>query len=89
LEDRTSACRRQYSSIKPATITPGTATRITEIFEEAGIPPGVLNLIIGSGSEAGDEIINHPSQSDFFHWFQRSRDTSLRTSIETRRQGSM
>src|SRR5690242_3955502 len=44
---------------KPATITPGTAVRITEIFQEAGIPPGVLNLIIGSGSEAGDEIINH------------------------------
>src|SRR4029079_605975 len=46
---------------KPATITPATAIRITEIFEEAGIPPGVLNLIIGSGSEVGDEIINHPA----------------------------
>src|SRR2546425_8865692 len=46
---------------KPATLTPGTATRIVEIFEEAGIPPGVLNLILGSGSDAGDEIINHPA----------------------------
>lgn len=46
---------------KPATITPGTATRIVQIFEEAGIPPGVLNLILGSGSDAGDEIINHPA----------------------------
>jgi aldehyde dehydrogenase (NAD+) len=44
---------------KPATITPATATRIVELFEEAGMPKGVLNLIIGSGSEAGDEIINH------------------------------
>src|SRR5258705_9603522 len=44
---------------KPATLVPGTATRIVEIFEEAGIPPGVLNLILGSGSEAGDEIISH------------------------------
>src|SRR5215813_13361405 len=44
---------------KPATLTPATAVRIVQIFEEAGIPPGVLNLIIGSGSEAGDEIINH------------------------------
>src|SRR4029078_1942198 len=35
--------------------------RITEIFEAAGIPPGVLNLVLGSGSEAGDEIINHPA----------------------------
>src|SRR5690348_6575049 len=32
---------------KPATLTPGTAVRIVEIFEEAGIPPGVLNLILG------------------------------------------
>ncbi len=46
---------------KPATLTPGTAVRIVEIFEEAGIPSGVLNLILGSGSDAGDEIINHPA----------------------------
>src|SRR6267378_2231087 len=46
---------------KPATLTPATGVRIVEIFEAAGIPPGVLNLILGSGSEAGDEIINHPA----------------------------
>jgi len=44
---------------KPATLTPATAVRLVELFDEAGLPPGVLNLIIGSGSEAGDEIINH------------------------------
>jgi aldehyde dehydrogenase (NAD+) len=44
---------------KPATITPATAVRITELFAEAGLPKGVLNLILGSGSEAGDEIVNH------------------------------
>ena len=46
---------------KPATLTPATAVRIVEIFEEAGIPPGVLNLILGSGSDAGDEIVGHPA----------------------------
>src|SRR5688572_29488606 len=46
---------------KPASITPATAVRIVELFAEAGIPPGVLNLILGSGSEAGDEIIGHPA----------------------------
>src|ERR1700741_534634 len=46
---------------KPATITPATAVRIVQIFEEAGVPPGVLNLILGSGSDAGDEIMNHPA----------------------------
>src|SRR5256885_12291001 len=46
---------------KPATLTPATAVRIVELFQEAGIPPGVLNLILGSGSDAGEEIINHPA----------------------------
>src|SRR5881392_2278332 len=46
---------------KPATLTPGTAVRIVEIFEAAGVPPGVLNLVLGSGSDAGDEIIGHPA----------------------------
>src|SRR5712691_4304617 len=46
---------------KPATLTPATAVRIVEIFERAGVPPGVLNLVLGSGSDAGDEIINHPA----------------------------
>ena len=46
---------------KPASNTPSTAVRITELLVEAGIPAGVLNLVIGSGSEAGDEIINHPA----------------------------
>ena len=46
---------------KPASLTPATAVRIVELFEEAGVPPGVLNLILGSGSDAGDEIIGHPA----------------------------
>jgi methylmalonic acid semialdehyde dehydrogenase len=44
---------------KPATVTPATAVRLTELFAEAGIPKGVLNLVLGSGSEAGDEIVGH------------------------------
>src|SRR5258705_2161927 len=44
---------------KPATLTPATGVRIVELFAEAGIPPGVLNLVLGSGSDAGDEMINH------------------------------
>ncbi|HEV2763282.1 MAG TPA: aldehyde dehydrogenase family protein, partial [Pyrinomonadaceae bacterium] len=44
---------------KPATNTPATAARLVELFAEAGVPKGVLNLVLGSGSEAGDEIVNH------------------------------
>lgn len=46
---------------KPASNTPATAVRIVELFKEAGVPDGVLNLVIGSGGEAGDEIVNHPA----------------------------
>jgi aldehyde dehydrogenase (NAD+) len=46
---------------KPATNTPATAVRLTEIFIEAGLPKGVMNLVLGSGSEAGDEIVSHPA----------------------------
>jgi acyl-CoA reductase-like NAD-dependent aldehyde dehydrogenase len=46
---------------KPASNTPGTAVRLVELFVEAGIPDGVLNLVLGSGGTVGDEIINHPA----------------------------
>jgi aldehyde dehydrogenase (NAD+) len=44
---------------KPAETTPATAVRVVEIFEEAGVPKGVLNLILGAGAEIGEEIANH------------------------------
>ena len=46
---------------KPATLTVETATRLVEILTEAGIPPGILNMVIGSGSDVGDEIVINPA----------------------------
>jgi len=43
--------------------TPESAHRITEILDEAGLPKGVLNLVHGLGSEAGDALVNHPGVS--------------------------
>lgn len=45
---------------KPATLTPVCATRLVHIFEQAGLPAGVLNLVTGSGMEVGDEIVTNP-----------------------------
>jgi alpha-ketoglutaric semialdehyde dehydrogenase len=45
---------------KPATHTPLTAMKIVQLFEEAGFPPGTLNMVLGSGGTVGDEIVNHP-----------------------------
>jgi len=46
---------------KPATLTPETAAAVVSIFERAGVPKGVLNLVLGSGSEAGAAILSHPA----------------------------
>jgi len=44
---------------KPASNTPKLAVKLVELFEEAGLPEGVLNLVIGSGSTVGDELLNN------------------------------
>ncbi|MBX3099551.1 MAG: aldehyde dehydrogenase [Salinibacterium sp.] len=46
--------------LKPASYTPLSAALWPEIFEEAGVPAGVFNLILGSGSTAGDALVKHP-----------------------------
>ena len=45
---------------KPATDTPACALELVKILEEAGIPPGVVNVVTGSGKEVGTPIIKHP-----------------------------
>jgi aldehyde dehydrogenase (NAD+) len=46
--------------LKPATDTPLCAARFIEIVNEAGFPPGVINMVAGSGTEVGTPLINHP-----------------------------
>ncbi len=46
--------------IKPAEDVPHTVTLLVEILEEAGIPPGVVNLVHGLGEEVGAAIVEHP-----------------------------
>ena len=45
---------------KPAEDTPACATALVELFDEAGLPPGVLNLVTGYGPEAGTPIVDDP-----------------------------
>ena len=45
---------------KPAQWTPGCAWTLAEILANAGVPAGVFNLVMGSGSVVGDTIVNHP-----------------------------
>src|SRR5262249_5305610 len=42
---------------KPATLTPLSALHLVQILEEAGIPPGVVNLVTGGGSDVGNAVL--------------------------------
>ena len=46
--------------LKPAEITPLSALRIGELALEAGLPPGVLNVVPGFGRSAGRALVDHP-----------------------------
>lgn len=45
---------------KPASLTPQTGLRFVELFHEAGLPPGVLNVVLGSGRDVGNAIVTDP-----------------------------
>jgi aldehyde dehydrogenase (NAD+) len=45
---------------KPSSDTPHCATLLVELLAEAGVPPGVVNLVTGTGGEVGDAIVENP-----------------------------
>jgi aminomuconate-semialdehyde/2-hydroxymuconate-6-semialdehyde dehydrogenase len=45
---------------KPSEITPYTAYLLGKVAQEAGMPPGVLNILHGTGPKVGDAIVKHP-----------------------------
>jgi aldehyde dehydrogenase (NAD+) len=46
---------------KPAELTPATATLLAAIYEEAGLPPGVFNMLVGPGSVVGETLVHSPA----------------------------
>src|SRR5207342_3608669 len=45
---------------KPASTAVYSAHFLMKIYEEAGLPPGVINMVLGSGREIGDPVLAHP-----------------------------
>ncbi|MEN6547637.1 MAG: aldehyde dehydrogenase family protein [Armatimonadia bacterium] len=62
--------------LKPATITPMTTLLVGEIFAEAGLPAGALNLISGPGGEVGEALCTDPRVQKVF--FTGSTDVGRR-----------
>ncbi len=46
--------------LKPSELTPLTTLRFAELAHEAGIPAGVVNVVTGTGAEAGTALVRHP-----------------------------
>jgi 1-pyrroline-5-carboxylate dehydrogenase len=46
--------------LKPSSDAPAIAYKFFELLEEAGMPPGVVNFMTGSGGEVGDTVVDHP-----------------------------
>jgi 1-pyrroline-5-carboxylate dehydrogenase len=62
--------------LKPASTTPVIAYKFFEILEDAGLPPGVLNFVPGSGAEIGDYLVTH--RLTRYIAFTGSREVGLR-----------
>jgi aldehyde dehydrogenase (NAD+) len=45
---------------KPSELTPATSALLAEIYEEAGLPPGVFNMVVGRGSVVGEAMVAAP-----------------------------
>src|ERR1700677_1165366 len=46
--------------LKPAELTPLTALRFAQLAREAGLPDGVVNVVVGPGSTCGQRLVEHP-----------------------------
>ncbi|HZE72775.1 MAG TPA: L-glutamate gamma-semialdehyde dehydrogenase [Pyrinomonadaceae bacterium] len=62
--------------LKPSSDAPTIAYKFFEILEEAGMPPGVVNFMTGSGAEVGDLVVDHPHTR--FVAFTGSKEVGLR-----------
>ncbi len=49
--------------LKPASDTPASSLMIADFFDKAGFPKGVINVVVGKGSEIGDSIVSNPIPS--------------------------
>ncbi len=46
--------------LKPATYTPLTSLMLAQLLEQAGLPPGYLNVVVGGGRTVGEALLRHP-----------------------------
>src|SRR2546426_235025 len=70
---------------KPATYTPLVGIRFAQVLQDAGLPPGVLNIVTGSGNAVGDALVEHPDVAIIS--FTGSTETGLAIAGKCARRG--
>ena len=65
--------------LKPSSQTPVIAAKLMDIFEQVGLPPGVINFLPGPGSRIGDHLVRHPETH--FVAFTGSREVGARINV--------
>jgi aldehyde dehydrogenase (NAD+) len=66
--------------LKPAELVPGCAHALAQIIDEAGMPPGVFNLVMGRGSDVGARLVKDPGVAAIS--FTGSQSTGAGINIE-------
>jgi aldehyde dehydrogenase (NAD+) len=70
---------------KPSGLTPVCGEFLVQVLHDAGLPPGVLNLVHGSGKVAGDALVEHPDVAAIS--FTGSTSTGLAINEKAARSG--
>ena len=77
--------------IKPSEFTSASALAFVKLVEEAGFPPGVVNVLTGFGKEAGEALVTHPDVAKVAftggvksgtHVYQRAAESLKKVSLE-------
>src|SRR5579859_7717856 len=69
--------------LKPASDTPYSAVKFVEVFADAGLPAGVMNLVMGTGAEVGMPLVRHPDVAAIS--FTGSNDVGREVNVEAAR----
>jgi len=72
--------------LKPAELTPVTAWHLVDVLEKAGLPPGVLNLVVGRGSQVGHALVTDPRIKAIS--FTGSNDVGTRLAVQAAQRGA-
>lgn len=81
-------CAGNTMVIKPSEHTSASVLRLAELVEEAGFPPGTVNVVTGFGAEAGQALVDHPSIAKISFTGSTGTGSRIASSVAARFLGS-